>query len=62
MKTVKISVVATVASILAWAVHVPQIVWPAHPRFADFLMALGLCIILQVVWADPAKSKNEKES
>jgi hypothetical protein len=59
MKTLKISLVATIAMILAWWLRLPHRIWPAHPQFADFLMALALCILLQVVWKDgkPAPEK-----
>jgi len=50
MKTLKISVVATLAAMLAWWLGFAQRIWPAHPQFADFLLALTLCIILQVTW------------
>jgi len=53
MKTLKISLVATLASMLAWWLRFPQRIWPAHPYFTDFLMALILCIVLQFVWSDP---------
>lgn len=60
MKTLKVSLVATVASMLAWWLRFPQRIWPAHPYFADFLMALVLCIVLQVVWSD-TKSEPKKQ-
>ena len=56
MKTLKISVVATLAATLAWWFGVPQKIWPAHPLFADFLLALVLCIVLQIVWTDSKPS------
>jgi uncharacterized membrane protein YadS len=58
MKTLKISLVATIAATLAWWLHLPQKMWPAHPMFADFLLALVLCIVLQVVWSDETKSQS----
>ena len=53
MKTLKVSLVATAAAIIAWRMRVPQKVWPAHPQVADFFLALIVCIVLQVVWNDP---------
>lgn len=50
--SLKISLVATLASMLAWQLRLPHKVWPAHPGFADFLLALILCIVLQIVWSD----------
>lgn len=65
LRTLKISLVATIASVLAWFLHLPQKVWPDHPQFADFLLAVVLCIVLQFIWTDtpagpkPANPKNE---
>jgi len=53
MKTLKISLVATVAATVAWWLRFPHRVWPEHPYFADFLMALILCGVLQFAWSDP---------
>jgi hypothetical protein len=61
MKTLKISLVATIAATLAWWFRFPQRIWPAHPQLADFLLALALCIVLQFAWSDP-KSKPESGS
>ncbi|MBZ5686018.1 MAG: hypothetical protein LAP86_13380 [Acidobacteriia bacterium] len=53
MKTLKISVVATIALTLAWWLRIPHRMWPAHPMRADLLMGLALCVLLQVVWVEP---------
>ena len=60
MKTLKITVIATAASMLAWWLHVPQKIWPAHPQFADFLLALGICLVLQFTWSDPKKKPTNE--
>ena len=57
MKTLKISLVATVAAILAWQLHMPHKLWPGHQQLADFLMALTLCVVLQFIWTN-SKSEN----
>ena len=59
MKTLKISLIATLASLVGWWLHLPQKVWPEHPYFADLLMAFVLCIVLQIVWSD---KKTEHKS
>jgi len=59
MKTLKVSLVATLASILAWWLRFPHRIWLAHPYLTDFLMALVLCVVLQSVWSD-AKSEQKK--
>lgn len=61
MKTLKISVVATLASMVAWWLRFPQRIWPAHAYFTDFLMALVLCIVLQAVWSDPKSEPKEQD-
>jgi hypothetical protein len=53
LKTLKISVVATVALTLAWWLQVPQRIWPRHPIMADLVMGLVLCLVLQVLWDEP---------
>jgi hypothetical protein len=55
MKTLKISAVATIAAMLAWWLGFAQKIWPAHPQFADFLLALVICIVLQFTWPEPDK-------
>jgi hypothetical protein len=61
MRTLKISIVATVAAMLAWWFRFPHRIWPAHPQFADFLLALILGLVLQFTWAD-AKSIPESKA
>ncbi len=55
MKTLKITVVATIAAMLAWWFGFAQKIWPAHPQLADFLLALVICIVLQFTWPKPDK-------
>jgi hypothetical protein len=61
MKTLKISLVATVAMVLAWWLRLPHRVWPDHPFLADFVIAFVLCLVLQAVWTD-AKRQPKKDS
>jgi len=58
MKTLQISVIATVAATAAWYFHIPQTIWPAHPQLADVLLALVTCVLLQVA---RTKEKSEKK-
>ena len=55
LKTLKITVVATIAAILAWGLGFAQRIWPVHPQLADFLLALVICIVLQFTWPEPDK-------
>jgi len=52
VKTLKITLVVSAALMVAWWLHLPAKVWPEHPMLADFLMALALCVVLQLVWSD----------
>lgn len=61
MKTLKISLVATITSTLAWRLRFPHRIWPAHPYLADFLLAVIMCVVLQFSWSDP-ESKPKSES
>lgn len=61
MKTLKISLVATVAMVLAWWFRLPHRFWPSHPYIADAVIALVLCIVLQIFWTD-SKVESKKES
>jgi hypothetical protein len=61
MKTLKISLVATLASMLAWWLRFPHRIWPAHPYFADFLIALILCVVLPFVWSDPTSELKRQD-
>jgi ABC-type Fe3+-siderophore transport system permease subunit len=58
MKTLKISLVATIAAMLAWWLGVAQRIWPAHPQFAVFLLALVICLILQFTWSEPTDKNS----
>jgi len=62
MRTLKISLVATVATTLAWKLGIAHKIWPAHPYLADFLIALACCIVLQVTWTDPKKQPSDRPS
>jgi hypothetical protein len=61
MKTLKISIVATIAMVFAWRLRLPHRLWPGHPYLADLFMALLLCLVLQIVWTD-AKTSPGKNS
>jgi hypothetical protein len=53
VKTLKISLVATVAATLAWWLRLPHRMWPGHPYLADVVLSLALCLVLQFAWVDP---------
>jgi len=58
MKTLKITVVATIAGTLAWWLRLPHKIWPAHPYLADVLLSLALCFLLQFAWSDAKKEPS----
>ena len=58
MKTLKITVVATIAGTLAWWLRLPHKIWPAHPYLADVLLSLILCVVLQFAWSEAKKEPS----
>lgn len=59
MKTLTISVVATIALTVAWWLRVPHRLWPAHPFVADLFMGIVLCVLLQVLWEGPEPAEKK---
>jgi hypothetical protein len=59
LKTLKISLVATLALTLAWWLRIPHRVWPGHPLLGDLVMGLVLCALLQVLWVEPKASEKK---
>jgi hypothetical protein len=58
MKTLKISLIETVAATAAWFLRIPQAIWPGHPQMADVLLALVTCVLLQVAWTNAKKERR----
>jgi hypothetical protein len=54
MKTLKVSLIAsligTAAGLGSWLFGIGQIIWPAHPQFACFLLTLVTTIVIQITW------------
>jgi hypothetical protein len=61
MKILKISLAATIASILAWRLRLPHRIWPAHPQLADLVMTLIIYVALQFAWSDPQADARTKD-
>jgi len=59
MKTLTITVVATIALTVGWWLRIPHRLWPMHPFLADLFIAIVLCVLLQVAWEAP-KSAEKK--
>jgi hypothetical protein len=49
MKTLKVSIFATLIGTGAWAVGLARDIWPAHPLWAAFFLTLGTTIVLTAV-------------
>ena len=58
MQTLKISVVATIAALLAWQLRIPHRIWPAHPGLADFLLTLIITLVVQFTWSNEKQHKS----
>jgi hypothetical protein len=58
MRTLKISLIATIAATAAWYLRIPQTIWPSHPQMADLLLALVTCVLLQVAWTIAKKESS----
>jgi hypothetical protein len=54
MKTLKVSLIAsligTAVGLGAWVFGLGQIIWPAHPQVASFLLTLVTTIVIQIAW------------
>jgi len=54
MKTLKVSLIASAigsaVGLGAWVFGLGQIMWPAHPQMAAFLLTLITTIIVQIAW------------
>lgn len=59
MKTLTISIVATVALTLGWWLRIPHRLWPAHPFLADLFIGIVLCGLLQVLWEGPKPAEKK---
>jgi len=56
MRTLKISVIATIAALVAWQLHIPQRIWPSHPVLGDVLATLIITLVIQFTWDNAKKS------
>ena len=54
MKTLKISLIAsligTAVGLGSWLFGLGQVMWPAHPQMASFLLTLVTTIVIQISW------------
>jgi hypothetical protein len=54
METLKVSLIAsligTAVGLGSWVFGLGQIMWPAHPQMASFLLTLVTTIVIQIAW------------
>ena len=54
MRALKVSLIAsligTAVGLGSWVFGIGQIIWPAHPQFACFLLTLVATIVIQITW------------
>jgi hypothetical protein len=56
MRTLKISLIATIAALVAWQLRIPQRIWPGHPVLGDVLATLIITLVIQFSWPNAEKS------
>lgn len=54
MKTLNVSLIAsligTAVGLGSWVFGLGQIIWPAHPQFACFMLTLVTTIVIRLTW------------
>jgi len=55
MKTVTVSLMASVITTVAWMLGLTRAIWPAHPLLAVFFLTVAAGLILRYVWPEPGK-------
>ena len=53
MKTLKISLLASVIGTFAWLLGVTGKIWPSHPMWAVFFITVGSMALLRYVLLEP---------
>jgi len=55
MRTLKVSLVASVIGTGAWMLGLTRAIWPAHPLWAVFFLTIAAGLVLMYVWPEPDK-------
>ena len=55
MKTLKVSLAASVMGTGAWMLGLTRAIWPTHPLLAVFFLTVTAGVVLMYVWPDPDK-------
>jgi hypothetical protein len=60
VRTLRASLLASVAGTVAWALGLMREIWPAHPQWALFFLTIGATVLLYYTLPNPEKkSKSE---
>ncbi len=63
MKSLKVSLIAsligTAVGLGAWIFGLGQVMWPAHPQLASFLLTLVTTIVIQIAWPRLMETKSQ---
>lgn len=62
MKTLKVSLLATLIGAGVWVAGLARDIWPAHPLWAAFFLTLAASIILMRVIPQKEKAGDEERS
>jgi hypothetical protein len=62
MKKLKVSLIASLigsaAGMGAWMFGIGQVIWPAHPQLACFLLTLVTAIVIELAWPRLVETKS----
>jgi hypothetical protein len=58
MKTLKVSLLASVLGIVAWILGLGHKIGPSHPQWAVFFLTLTMTIVLRYAWPEADRSLN----
>jgi hypothetical protein len=55
MRTLKVSLAASVIGTGVWMLGLSRLLWPAHPYLGVFFITLIATVVLMYVWPDQKK-------
>jgi hypothetical protein len=55
MKTLKVSLIATVIGTGAWLSGLARMIWPSHPMWAVLFLTIATTVGLWFAWSEPHK-------
>jgi hypothetical protein len=60
VRTLRASLLASVAGTVAWALGLMREIWPAHPQWALFFLTIGAATALYYILPDSEKKANSE--